>query len=306
MERKKVGITLSGGAIRGVAHIGVLQALEDEGVEVDYVAGASAGSLVGCLFAAGYSAHKILEVFEDTSIFSLFTVGTPKLGFTDLSYIDKRVKELIPQNDFKALKRPFFASVTNLSTGKFEVIGEGELAKVVVASSSIPILFKAQKIGEDLYVDGGVLNNLPVEPIRPLVDVLIGVNVSPVRHSKKLDSLMEIGFRTLDLVTWNNVEPRLAQCDIVIEPGAQEYAFFELKKAKEIYEIGYEAAMECMDDICKALGVKRKSNGDPENSRISASSGPQTSEATEVEDKKVSALRRFFKKIRDFFRNLFN
>lgn len=303
MERKSVGITLSGGAIRGVAHIGVLQALEEQGIEIDYVSGASAGSLVGCLYAAGYSPKEILDVFEDTSIFSLFSVGAPKLGFTDLSYINKKVKELIPYNNFEQLKKPFFASVTNLSTGEFEIIGEGELAKVVVASSSIPILFKAQKMNEDLYVDGGVLNNLPVEPLRPTSDVLIGVNVSPIREAAdgRLDNLMNIGFRTLDLVMWSNVEPRLQQCDIVIEPGAEVYTFFELNKAREIYEIGYQTAMEQMDEICRIVGINRPAAGETKGS----TPNPTSSQPTKQDDE-PSAIRRFFKKIADFFRNLFN
>jgi len=295
---KTVGLSLSGGAIRGVAHIGVIKALEENDIRVDYVSGTSAGSLVGCLYAAGYSPDKILEVFQDTSLFNLFTVGLPKFGITDLSYVEKKVRELIPDNSFESLEKKFFASVTNLSTGENEIISEGELSQVVVASSSIPILFKAQQIGAHLYVDGGVLNNLPVEPLRPISDILIGVNVSPIRQTKSedLDSLMEIGFRTLDLVTWNNVERRLSQCDVIIEPGAQGYGFFELNKAKEIYEVGYASACDQMEKLFKLLGDR----GDyvpPVREQASPSPQPPLKE---------SPLRRFWKKIRDFFRKLFN
>ncbi|MEO0897563.1 MAG: patatin-like phospholipase family protein [Bacteroidota bacterium] len=289
---KTIGIALSGGGMRGVAHIGVLQALEDHGINPSIVTGASAGSLVGSLYAAGFKPGRILEIFRDTSITGLFTLTIPKFGLTDLSYIEKKIKELIPEDSFESLEKPFYVSVTNMSSGQFEIINEGTLSKAVVASSSIPILFEAQEINGNLYVDGGLLNNLPVEPMQGRVDVLIGVNVTPIRATKSLDNILNIGYRTLDLIMWNNVQPRLSLCDIAIEPGAQDYGFFQLQKAQEIYDAGYQATLDVIPQLEKLLG---KLTANP----------VVHEEVLPKEEKKESWIKRFFKKIREFFQKLF-
>lgn len=250
-----IGIALSGGGTRGIAHIGVLQALSEMNIHPEVISGASAGALVGTLYAFGMEPKEILAVFKDSSLRKLFRISMPTIGLTDNSYLREVMVEIIGTDDFSALKKPMFISVTNLSTGKNEIKSAGPLFDVAVASSSIPILFKGVKIGEEMYADGGLMNNLPVEPLIDKCTRVIGVNVTPVDEEQKLGNLLEIGSRVLELALWSNVMPRLQQCDIRIEPKADQFGLFDLSKADEIYEEGYRCAMAMETEIRAALAT---------------------------------------------------
>ncbi len=250
-----IGIALSGGGTRGIAHIGVLQALEEMDIHPEVISGASAGALVGTLYAFGMSPKEILAVFKDSSLRKLFRISMPTVGLTDNGYLREVMEKIIGTDDFSALKKPMFISVTNLSTGKNEIKSAGPLFDVAVASSSIPILFKGVKIGEAMYADGGLMNNLPVEPLIDKCTRVIGVNVTPVDEEEKLGNLLEIGSRVLELALWSNVMPRLQQCDIRIEPKADHFGLFDLGKAQEIYEEGYKSTMAMETTIREVLAT---------------------------------------------------
>ncbi|MEZ4772897.1 MAG: patatin-like phospholipase family protein [Bacteroidia bacterium] len=293
---QSIGICLSGGGTRGIAHIGVLQALEENNISPDYLSGASAGALVGTLYAAGYSPQEILDIFKNSSLTRLFKPTLPSMGLIDNSYVDELLGEYIETDDFAALKKRMFVSITNLTTGKSEIVGEGPLFNVVVTSTSIPILFKSRKIGEHLYADGGVLNNLPVEPLEKFCDKIIGVNVCPVGPAESLESLIDIGYRTLDLVMWNNVRPRLLLCDAVIEPPVGNYGFFDLKKADQIFEEGYQSAMKKMPEITR-LVEGRFSPTNPYRNRFRKAG---------VDTLEMSGSLSFWQKIKAFFQQIFH
>lgn len=256
-----IGISLSGGGARGIAHIGVLQALEELGIFPDVISGTSAGALVGALYASGQKPAEILRIFKDSSLRKLFRVSLPTIGLSDNRYLREVMAEVIGIDDFAALQKPLYISVTNLTTGQCEIVSEGKLFDVAVASCSIPILFKSVKIGESIYADGGLMNNLPVEPLIDTCDRVIGVNVTPVDHEGKLGNLLDIGSRVLELSLWANVEPRLQQCDIKLEPQADEYGLFDLSKAQEIYEAGYLETMKNKEAIFVALATETPSIG---------------------------------------------
>ena len=151
------------------------------------------------------------------------------------------------------LNLPFYVSVTNLNTGDYEIISNGKLVDYVIASQSIPLVFKPQKIGEHFYVDGGVLNNLPVEPLRDQCDILVGVNVNPINYTDKLTGMRDVGFRVLNLTLKMNMEQRINMCDFVIEPATSEYTIFDINKSKTIYDAGYEAALPVVEKILNQL-----------------------------------------------------
>lgn len=244
MSTQKIGIALAGGGARGIAHIGVLAALEELDFTPQVFSGASAGALIGALYAAGNRPQDLLDICVNTSLFSLFRPTLFSFGLADLSRLKSILAEHIEEDSFESLARPLHISLTNLSKGCPEIRSRGPLFDVVVASCSIPILFKAQELGGDLYADGGVMNNLPVEPLREQCDFVIGVNVNPIFPNKELSGLKALTYRTLELVLWTNVEARLASCDLAIEPHADSFKLFDLSKAEEIYALGHQAACE--------------------------------------------------------------
>lgn len=253
--KSQFGLCFSGGGARGIAHIGVLQALDEQNIVVQNIAGASVGAIIGTLYAADISPKDILRIFKDSSLTRLFKISVPTLGLTDNSYIIDMLTEIIGRDNFSQLKKNMFISVTNVNKGCVEIISEGPLFEIVAASASIPILFNPRRINNNSYVDGGLLNNLPIEPLKERCDHIIGVNVTPINENEHIENLFDLGYRCLDLILWNNVQPRLNQCDIIIEPQTNEYGFFDLKKADEIYLLGYEAACLAIPRIKDLIGI---------------------------------------------------
>ena len=263
-KMEKLGIVLAGGGARGIAHIGVLQALEERKISPQYISGASAGSIVGAAYAAGKSPVEILSYFkESSSLFNIVTFGLPVKGFANLNYLKDVLAKNLGENSFDILKKKLYVSVTNLDEGKWEVIDSGPLFDVVMASSAIPLVFKPVKINGITYVDGGLLNNLPVEPLHAHCNAIIGVNVNPHGWTKDLDNMYEIGQRCFDLILWNNIENRLNQCDVIIEPEeVYNYAAFDFSKAEEIFEVGYKATKKQMPQILDKLYKLMYLNGE--------------------------------------------
>jgi magnesium transporter len=259
MMSKKIGISLAGGAARGIAHIGVLQALEENGISPQFVSGASAGSIVGALYAAGKSPGEILHIFKTTSLLRLFKIGIPTVGLSDLGNLKKILANHISIDSFESLERRLFVSVTNMTQGRYEIASEGPLFDWIVASCSIPILFSSRTLNDQVYVDGGLLNNLPIEPLKERCDIVIGVNVTPIDKANELGDLLRLSSRTLELVLWANVESRLKQCDLIIQPQADDYALFELNRADEIYQHGYEATLGQLPSLRQLLDQQNPS-----------------------------------------------
>lgn len=267
----RIGISLSGGGARGIAHIGILKALEENGISPEVIVGTSAGSIVGALYAAGYDADEMLDFLKDISLIKIFRVGLPNMGLANLSYVEKILTEALPDDNFDALKKKLFIGITNLLTGKLEIINHGPLHQVILASASIPLVFKPVKIGDNLYIDGGALDNMPVLPLEGLSDVIIGVNVMPIVpiEEKNINSMLGIATRCFEMAIWSNTKPNLRRCDIVIEPtGIHEYSIFQFNKYKELYEIGYETARKSMPDIKMKLEAKQQSINNPETTPI--------------------------------------
>jgi NTE family protein len=244
----QLGICLAGGGARGIAHIGALQALKEANIEPDCVSGSSMGAIVGTLYAAGLEPAAMLKIIKDSDLVKLFKFSLDG-GLTDNTYIKDLLQELLPEDDFAALQRPLFVCITNLSRGQYEMVHQGRLTEVVAASASIPILFAPRMIRGDEYVDGGLMNNLPIEPLQERCKHLIGINVTPIMPFPTDENLLEISYRTLDIVLWNTVVSRRLACDVLIEPDTARFHLFELNKADEIYELGYQATKRKLEEI---------------------------------------------------------
>ena len=165
---------------------------------------------------------------------------------TKLTYLKKQLAKYIEHDSFECLEKKLFVAITNLNKGEEEVRSSGPLFDVVMASSSIPLAFKPVIMNNQSYVDGGLMRNLLVEPVKENSDFVIGVNVMPHVHlgNKGIDNMMEIGMRCFDLVLFNNSQLELALCDIVIEPRElMDYHILAFHKADELYEIGYKATL---------------------------------------------------------------
>lgn len=241
----KIGLVLSGGGVRGVAHLGVLKFMEEMGIEVEVIAGSSAGSIVGGLYAAGISIDDILEVFKSTSIFTWSNLATRKPGFIDSDRFYPILKELLPDDDFSALKKKLYVTCTDVINGVMVTFSEGQLIKPIIASCAIPVVFSPVKIGKSIYVDGGVLNNFPIEPLQGRCEAIIGINVHPIKSitEKNIKSTLSIMERMLHIAIYHQTRKKLPLCNISISPQElARFGTFDRDHHDEMFAIGYEAA----------------------------------------------------------------
>ena len=240
----KIGIALSGGGVRGVAHLGVLKALNEYGIFPNRFSGSSAGAIAAALYCSGHTPEEILEIILKTNYFKFLKPAISWTGILKMDLVEDLYHKYLKSNSFESLNIP---------------LSIAELIKPLMASSCIPGMFDPIMIDNHYYIDGGVLNNLPVEPLDGVCDVVIGVNCNhlPVEHNiKNIKSLIE---RSIIMTMNYNVYSRRHVCDFFIEPqGLARYGVFDTKKAKDIFQAGYETAIKFVEDNPGMLELKSK------------------------------------------------
>lgn len=246
---RKIGIALSGGGVRGISHLGVLKALNQHGIFPNRISGSSAGAIAGALYAGGHSPDEILDIIIKTNYFKFIRPAISWTGLLKMDTVEALFLKYLPENSFESLQIPLTIAATDIKRAKVVYFSEGEMIKPLMASSCIPGMFDPIAIGNQYFIDGGVLNNLPVEPLDGICDVIIGVNCNhlPVEHNiKNIKNLIE---RTVIMSMNYNVYSRKDKCDYFIEPqGLARYGVFDIKKAKDIFDFGYEAALSFIDN----------------------------------------------------------
>ena len=256
IKNSNLGIVLCGGGVRGLTQIGILACLEDHGISPTHISGSSIGAVIGAFYAAGYTPKEMLEVSRKSSLLKVFRLGFNRGGISNLKYLLKLLKKNIKEDSFEALEKRLFVCVSNLNTGKYEIRDKGEMFSYILASAAVPIIFEAQKIHGQIYVDGGLLNNFPIEPLKKHCDKTIGVFVHnhyelPVEEMK---SWQDIADRCLSLHLWQNSKSNLKDCNIVIEPEqSYEFGVFKKKTDEKLFKIGYEKTELMIEEIKEAI-----------------------------------------------------
>jgi NTE family protein len=249
----RLGMVLSGGGSRGLAHAGVLEALAEHGIRPDCISGSSAGALVGALHLAGYDSEAILEFFEKTSPFRishLAPIGKP--GWIDTERIEADLRQYFPDDSFAALRGPLFVTATDLVQARLRVFSTGPLIRPLLASASIPMLFTPTSFEETLYVDGGILDNFPTAPLDQLCHTTLGVYVSPLHRVEKgkFENSLAVTYRAVEIGMYLASARKFREVDLLLCPTElNSYTMLDVKKHREILEIGYRAAVAQMDEI---------------------------------------------------------
>ena len=243
----KIGLVLSGGGIRAVAHLGVMKALTDRGITFSHISCASAGAVAASFFAEGYSPLAILKTIQEVHLLKLIRPSIGNTGFISIMAAQHFFNEYIPHNSFKKLKIPITVASVNLSLGKLVYFENGELDKCILASCCLPGIFRPIMIDGHMYIDGGVLNNFPAEPLFGKCDFIIGSSCNHMAPVKEIHNLGELIDRAALLAVSGSLNSQKELCNIVIEPeGLAAYGIFDVNAAEEIYMIGYE---ECLKTI---------------------------------------------------------
>jgi NTE family protein len=251
LEKKyKIGLVLSGGGARGFAHLGVIQALNESGIYPDVISGTSAGALAGVLYADGYTPKEILKLMNSGSRLDFMRPALPREGLLQLGGIIKILKTNLRAKTFEELKIPLYVTATDLNNGKAVYFSKGDLHDRIIASASIPVLFKPVIINNICYVDGGVLDNLPIRPIEKKCKFLIGSFVNPVGYMEKISGLINIAERTFMLSMSKEIIEKSKKFDLFVAPLIlRNYKILDPEKADELFLVGYEATKEKLKEI---------------------------------------------------------
>ena len=239
----RLGIVLSGGAARGFAHIGVLRAFEEHGTEIDCVSGSSSGALIGLLYASGKTPDEMLEIAKSIKKSKLKAIKPFHFGKAGLDYVEQLVAKHIEQRRFEDLRRKLFVCATNFQTGEYKIFSSGEIIPALRASAAIPIKYGEQVIDGVVYIDGGMVNNLPVEPLRECCRTVIGVSINPVAYKGGKMKIRQKIMRLTELLINQNEARRIGLCDHHFEvAGLGDIGFEEYDRAREIHDMGYRSA----------------------------------------------------------------
>jgi NTE family protein len=281
MTRKKVGLALGGGAARGLAHIGVLEILEKEGIPIDMIAGTSMGAIIGGIYARTRNAQamrplaitfgaKRMRYFSDFSFPLVKAVGLQKIKyFSDLSApwtgiikghrIEEELKMIIgASTEFHDLQIPFSCVAVDIDNGEEVDIKEGKFWQAVRASSSIPIIFSLAKWQGRNLVDGGLKNPVPTKTVRDMgADFVIFVNVLPYKATidNREPNIFSIMMKTFYILDSKFIETSINTANAVIEPDVVHIAFTDFQRAEECIELGAAAARRVIPEIKKKLAL---------------------------------------------------
>ncbi|MBI6951716.1 MULTISPECIES: patatin-like phospholipase family protein [unclassified Pseudomonas] len=296
--RPKIGLVLSGGAARGLAHIGVLKALEEQGVRIDAIAGTSMGAVVGGLYASGYSIAELEKLATTLDWQQALSDAPPrkdvpfrrkqddrdflvkqKLSFRDdgslglplgviqgqnlALLLESKLAHAADVRDFDKLPIPFRAVATDITSGEKVIFRRGHLPQVIRASMSIPAVFAPVELDGRLLVDGGMTDNIPLDVVREMgVDMAIVVDIgTPLRNRKQLATVVDVLNQSITLMTRRNSEEQLASLrheDILVQPPLSAFGVTDFGRAQDMIDAGYRAT-RALDPRLAAL---RQPEGD--------------------------------------------
>jgi len=290
-ERPKVGLVLSGGGAKGLAHIGALKMIEESGVKIDYIAGTSMGAIIGGLYAAGYNAKQLDSIFNKTNFTKLIRDDLPReaktfyereesekyafsFPFDDFNLTlptgiskGQNIYNLLAQltqhvktDDFSELKIPFFCVATNIETGQEVILDQGNLAQSISASGAIPTLFRPVEIDGQLLTDGGVVNNYPIEKLKlKKMDYIIGVDVQDSLFPReKLKSGLDIMTQVNNFRTIKAMKTKRKQTDVYIRPDIRNFTVLSFDEGETIINNGLIAAIEKYPELEKLAQLQNR------------------------------------------------
>ena len=279
----KVGLVLSGGGAKGLAHIGVLKVIDSLGLRVDYVAGTSMGAIVGSLYASGYSGKQIDSLFKRVNFDEILSDYLPRgaktfyekensekyavtlplenfklklpsaisSGQNAYNLISKITLHVGAIKDFKDLPIPFFCIATNIETGEQVVLDKGNLAQAVMASGALPSLFQPVIIKDKVLIDGGVVNNYPIDELKEKnVDIIIGVDVQDdLRDRDGLTAATDILLQINNFRTVNDMKVKSKKTDVYIKPDIKDFTVVSFDQGDEIINKGIFAAHQAEERL---------------------------------------------------------
>jgi len=255
----RIGLALSGGAVRGLAHVGVLQVLTDAGIPIDCVAGCSAGSILGALFCAGMPVARIRALTPGITWRRIAELAQSNQGLLSFAKLERLMIMLVGDIDIRQLQLPFAVVAMDAVTGERVIIREGRLAGAIRASCSIPGIVTPVEVNGRLMVDGGVVDNLPVDAARVLdAQFVIGVDVFEPHYLRQRGPLGK-GLTAIETLV-RNAGGGVSRADFLIAPKTAGRTYMRFAHHEELVRLGQQAAQESLPRLQSLIAEKRQSS----------------------------------------------
>ncbi len=246
---KKVGLALGGGGALGAAHIGVIKALEESGIQIACISGTSAGALVASLFAFGKSWEELVKIARQIKWMEISKLSLSRYGLLSNEKLGALLGENIGKKRIEDARIPLAIVATDIATGEEVVLYEGDVAKAVMASSCIPGIYVPVELDGRLLVDGGIVENVPVSPLRRLsADVIIGVNLDAGHRKHKPKNIVEVLLRSFDFMLKAATRLQAQWADFIIAPDLTEYSMYDMNRTEDLLEEGFRAARQTLEE----------------------------------------------------------
>jgi NTE family protein len=239
----KIGIALGGGAILGAAHIGVLKAFDEEKIPISAISGTSIGALVAALYAFGVSPDQIEKIALELDWLDISGFAFSRLGLLSNEKMGKKIDDVLGKVQFKDARIPLSIIATDI--GRFEkvVLETGDVARAVMASACVPGIFIPVEIDNHLLVDGGLMENVPISPLkRRGMDKIVGVDLNAGRKYKKPEDLIDVVLNAMDIAIDNATSMQVQKADLLIAPHLSAYNRADSERVRDLIREGYTAA----------------------------------------------------------------
>ncbi|MTI47706.1 patatin-like phospholipase family protein [Sporosalibacterium faouarense] len=253
----KIGLALGSGGARGLAHIGVLKALEEHDIKIDMISGCSAGALVGGLYCCGISPKMIADIAFQLDMKTWVDLTVPKKGFIKGEKIQEIVKLLTRCRNIEDLKIPFTAISTDLKVGQRYIFNKGPLYRAIRASISVPGVFEPLRMGNKVLVDGAVIDRVPASVVKGMgSDIVIAVDVGFGAPQGKINHIIDVMLQSIDVMSRQISKRSFIKADILLEPSLTHIGGTKFNLVDECVEIGYNTTIEKIDEIKGLLNEK--------------------------------------------------
>jgi NTE family protein len=244
---KKIGLALGGGAVLGAAHVGVLRALKEKEIEIQFVAGTSIGAFVAAFFAFGKSWEEIREIAADLKWLDISQISLSKYGLLSNDKMGELIGEHIGNRDIKDAEIPLAMVATDISKGKKVVLDSGPVADAVMASTAIPGIFNPVEIGKKMLVDGGVVENVPIKTTRALgAKYVIGVDLNARHEIEKPSNILDILLNSFQFMRQVSSELQTEKADLMIRPDLSKFNRSDMGQVDDLMEQGYKDAKKAL------------------------------------------------------------
>lgn len=245
----KIGLALGGGAALGAAHIGVLRAFREAEVEYQALAGTSIGALVAALHAFGKTPEEIADIAREMDWLEISRLSFSKLGFLSNEKIGKLVKDQIGEKNIEDAPIHLAMVATNISSGGHVIIDKGPVHEAVMASTCVPVLFKPVERNEQLLVDGGLVENVPISPLEKMgCRTIVGVDLNANRTYQRPDDIVDVLLNAMDISIDHSARVQTEEAELIIAPNVSAFSRTDHKALDAVIEEGYTAASKALEE----------------------------------------------------------